>query len=132
MAEYPNRTDLRNPAAKMAKTAVPGQAYGEAGKQLAAQNVVPMGGSPTTATPQSAPPRVQPGGMGDFLRPTERPGEPITAGADFGAGMNMQQAGIPIIAPGFNDALEEIKVLYRQFPNDDLALLLSSMLNEGA
>jgi hypothetical protein len=44
----------------------------------------------------------------------------------------MAQAGIPIVAPGFNDAIEELKVLYRQFPNDDLANLLSAMLNEGA
>ena len=128
MAEYSNRTDLQNPAAKLAATAAKGQAYGEAGKQIAAQQAVPMGGSPMPAPT----PTVQPGSLGAFNRPTERPDEPITAGADFGAGMNMQQAGIPIIAPGFNDVLEEIKVLYRQFPNDDLGLLLSSMLNEGA
>jgi hypothetical protein len=44
----------------------------------------------------------------------------------------MVQAGIPIQAPGYNDALEELKVLFRMFPNDDLAGLLSAMQYEGA
>ena len=114
--------------AKMAATAAKGQAYGEAGKQIAAQQAVPMGGSPAPSMPQG----IAPGSMGGLDRMTERPNEPITAGMDFGAGVNMAQAGIPIVAPGFNDAIEELKVLYRQFPNDDLANLLSAMLNEGA
>lgn len=128
MADYSNRTDLQNPAAKMAATASKGQAYGEAGKQIAAQQAVPMGGSPAPMMPQG----VTPGSMGSLDRMTERPSEPITAGADFGAGINQAQAGIPTIAPGFNDSLEELKVLYRQFPNTDLGNLLSSLLNEGA
>ena len=128
MADYSNRTDLQNPAAKMAATAAKGQAYGEAGKQIAAQQAVPMGASPAPSMPQG----IAPGSMGALDRMTERPNEPITAGADFGAGVNMAQAGIPIVAPGFNDAIEELKVLYRQFPNDDLANLLSAMLNEGS
>ena len=128
MADYSNRTDLQNPAAKMAATAAKGQAYGEAGKQIAAQQAVPMGASPAPSMPQG----IAPGSMGSFDRMTERPSEPVTAGADFGAGVNMAQAGIPVVAPGFNDAIEELKVLYRQFPNDDLGNLLSAMLNEGS
>jgi hypothetical protein len=128
MADYSNRTDLQNPAAKIAATAAKGQAYGEAGEQLAAQKAVPMGASPAPSMPQG----IAPGSMGSLTRPTERPAEPITAGADFGAGINQAQAGIPTIAPGFNDSLEELKVLYRQFPNTDLGNLLSSLLNEGA
>ena len=130
MADYSNRTDLQNPAAKMAATAAKGQAYGEAGKQIAAQQAVPMGASPAPTAPQQQ--GIAPGSMGALTRTTDRPAEPITAGADFGAGVNMAQAGIPTIAPGFNDSLEELKVLYRQFPNTDLGNLLSSLLNEGA
>jgi hypothetical protein len=128
MSDYSNRTDLQNPAAKIAATAAKGQAYGEAGKQIAAQQAVPMGASPTSMMPQG----IAPGSMGALDRMTERPNEPITAGMDFGAGPNTAQAGIPIVAPGFNDSLEELKVLYRQFPNTDLGNLLSSLLNEGA
>ena len=128
MADYSNRTDLQNPAAKMAATAAKGQSYGEAGKQIASQQAVPMGPSPAPTTPQG----IAPGSMGALDRMTERPNEPITAGMDFGAGPNTAQAGIPIVAPGFDDSLEELKVLYRQFPNTDLGNLLSSLLNEGA
>lgn len=127
MADYPNRTDLQNPAAKMAATAAKGQAYGEAGAQIASQQAVPMGAPPTDAIQRPAP-----GSMGSLTRPTERPAEPITAGADFGAGPTMAQAGIATTLPGFNDTLEELKVLFRQFPNDDLAGLLSALQYEGS
>jgi len=120
--QYPNRSDLRNPM-----TAVPGQTYGEAGRQLASQRVVPMG-----ASPADAPPRPQPGQVVNLAADTGRPAEPITAGADFGAGPGMMEAGIPITAPGFNEVLEELMVLYRQFPNDDLAGLISAIKYEGS
>jgi hypothetical protein len=114
MADYSNRTDLQNPAAKMAATAAKGQAYGEAGKQMAAQQTVPMGASPASMMPQG----VAPGSMGSLDRMTERPAEPITAGADFGLGPNMAQAGIPIVSPGFNDAIEELKVFCDKIINE--------------
>lgn len=123
MPAYPNRSDLRNPVAKIAASAPTGQAYGEAGKQIAAQQAVPMGASPAPALPQT----VQPGSVGELTRPTDRPSEPITAGANFGAGPTAVQAGIMSTMPGFNDSLEELKTLYRMFPNDDLANLLSAL-----
>lgn len=128
MAEYSNRTDLQNPAAKMAATAAKGQAYGEAGAQIASQQAVPMGAAPTDMVS----PGIAPGSMGGLSRPTERPAEPITAGADFGPGPTMAQAGIATTLPGFNETLEELKVLFRQFPNDDLAGLLSALQYEGS
>lgn len=128
MAEYSNRTDLQNPAAKMAATAAKGQAYGEAGAQIASQQAVPMGAPPTDMVS----PGIAPGSMGGLSRPTERPAEPITAGADFGPGPTMAQAGIATTLPGFNETLEELKVLFRQFPNDDLASLLSALQYEGS
>jgi hypothetical protein len=128
MAEYSNRTDLQNPAAKMAATAAKGQAYGEAGAQIASQQAVPMGASPTDMVSTG----IAPGSMGALDRMTERPSEPLTAGADFGVGPNMMQAGIPVSAPGFNEVIEELTVLYRQFPNEDLANLISAIQNEGA
>jgi hypothetical protein len=128
MAEYSNRTDLQNPAAKMAATAAKGQAYGEAGAQIASQQAVPMGAPPTDMVS----PGIAPGSMGGLTRPTERPAEPITAGADFGPGPNMAQAGIVTTLPGFNETLEELKVLFRQYPNDDLAGLISALQYEGS
>jgi len=49
--QYPNRSDLRNPTKKLAAQAAPGQTYGEAGKQMAAQRAVPMAAPPTDNTP---------------------------------------------------------------------------------
>jgi hypothetical protein len=46
-------------------------------------------------------------------------------------GPDMMQAGIPVSAPGFNETLEELRILYRQFPNEDLASLISALINDG-
>jgi hypothetical protein len=127
MSDMGNRTDLQNPAKKIATSAAKGQTYGKAGQQRASQKSVPMAPPPTDMVQRPAPVS-----LGDFSRPTERPAEPVTAGADFGAGPNMMQAGIPVSAPGFNEVLEELTILYRQFPNEDLASLISSLMNEGA
>jgi len=127
---YPNRSDLRDPTKKVAKAAATGQAYGEAGKQMAAQRAMPIAPSPTTVAPQQVAPRIAPGQLGDFARPTERPDEPVTAGMNFGAGPNATQAGVPFV-PGRNSAIEELKAIYRMFPNDDLADLIDSAVREG-
>ena len=130
--QYPNRSDLRNPAKKMAAKAAPGQTYGEAGKQVAAQRAVPMAAPPTdvapTATPQQ--PRVAPGSMGPLSRPTERPNEPLTAGAPFGPGRTQQLGGY--IGPRNSDPiLDELRALYATYPSDELADMLDSYLREG-
>ena len=120
--DYPNRSDLRG--GKVPKMAATGQAYGEAGKQMAAQSAVPMAAPPTDAVPQ-----VQPGQMGNFLRPTERPAEPVTAGASFGAGPTpMTQFAVP---RNNDDVSNELRGLYQAFPSEELADMLDSYVREG-
>jgi hypothetical protein len=125
LAEYPNRSDLRNPATR--QVAFTGQTYGQAAQQAAAQQAVAPGSAPAQvqaqqAAAQQAAPRP---GAKPLFRPTERPAEPITAGADFGPGPNGRQAGLmPRIVPQ-DDVMEELRVLYQMFPNDDLADLIS-------
>lgn len=120
--DYPNRSDLRG--GKVPKMAATGQAYGEAGKQMASQAAVPMAPAPTDNVPQ-----VQPGQMGSLLRPTERPTEPVTAGASFGPGPTpMTQFAVP----RNNDAvLNELRGLYQAFPSEELADMLDSYVREG-
>jgi hypothetical protein len=126
--QYPNRSDLRNPATKLAPTAVPGQTYGEAGKQIAAQQAVPMAAPQQAPVPQA--PRSVPGQGGPLNRPTERPMEPTTAGAPFGPGRNAPIGGY--IAPRNNDPiLDELRALYATYPSDDLADMLDSYIREG-
>ena len=103
---YPNRTDMNGAnvvgpqgqnlnANKIAMTAVPGQAYGAAGAQLAAQKAVPMGATSNPVQPAPAqtsaangtPPA--PAALMGPVTPLNAPtthGLPITTGLD-GQGM---------------------------------------------
>ena len=128
--QYSNRTDLQNPAKKMAATAAKGQTYGEAGKQMAAQRAVPMAGSPAPA-PQRPRNPVAPGSMGAFNRDTTAPDEPVTAGANVGPGPNAFQAGIMAPAMMGNPVLQELIVLNQLYPSDDLKNLISVLTDKG-
>jgi hypothetical protein len=120
--DYPNRSDLRG--GKVPKMAATGQTYGEAGKQMASQSAVPMAAPPTENIPQ-----VQPGQMGNLLRPTERPTEPVTAGASFGPGPTPMTQ---FVVPRNNDpVLNELRGLYEAFPSEELADMLDSYVREG-
>lgn len=122
--QYSNRSDLRNPAGKIAKQAAKGQPYGEAGKQMQAQQAVPMAQAPTDTAP-----RIQPGQLGSLTRPTERPEEPVTAGASFGPGPTPRTE---MMVPRNNDpVLIELRAMYEMYPSDELADLLESYVREG-
>jgi hypothetical protein len=70
-------------------------------------------------------------GARPLLRPTDRPDEPITAGANFGPGPNAMQAGIrPRLVPEDN-LLETLQALYAMYPNEELGLMLSKYGNRG-
>jgi hypothetical protein len=91
---FPNRSDLRNPATKTANFT--GQTYGQATQQARSQQAVRPGTQPQTVQAQrmaAGPVRPRPGGQ-PLMRPSERSSEPITAGAPFGAGPGPTQAGI--------------------------------------
>ncbi len=68
---YNNRTDL-NAGPRIA--APTGQAYGEAGAQIAAQQAVPMAPPPPSAPPVP------------LGAPSQRPGEPVQSGLSLGPG----------------------------------------------
>ena len=99
---YVNRTDL-NTNRTLPVKAAPGQVYGQAAAQEQAQQAVPMGAPGATAPPggggPAAPPpqpAIPPGGFGDIHRPTERPLEPVTAGAALGPGPGTEALGAPV------------------------------------
>ena len=118
MPAYAQRSDLNSSAMT--------PEYGGIKALADAQKAVPMGASPAAA-PQIQ--RPTPGAAGSLTRPTERPNEPITAGANFGPGSNAMQAGIPI--PTGDQALAELRAIYAMYPNDDLADLIDSATREG-
>ena len=110
MPQYPNRSDLRDRPT-----------YGEKQKIKDSTSVVPVAPSPVAAPMQLQGPR--PGSFAPLTAPTQRPNEPITAGAAFGPGDTPLQAGIPIVGQQQN-AMSEIKAIFQLHPNDDLLNLL--------
>lgn len=116
-------SDIQAGTNRVAIQAATGQTYGKATEQMNAQRAVPMGTPPTEVQ------RPVPGTLGSLTRPTERPMEPITAGAPFGAGPSPVGAGIP--QPAGDNALEELRMIYQMFPNDDLADLIDSYTRDG-
>ena len=127
MVDYPNRSDLRNPATK--KVAFTGQTYGQATQQASSQQAVSPGSAPADVQAQQVA-RPVPGAQ-SLTRPTERPGEPITAGADIGAGPNAMQAGLTKPIMPQDDTLTRLCALYSMFPNDDLANMISKYESRG-
>jgi hypothetical protein len=125
MVDYPNRSDLRNPATR--KVAFTGQTYGQATQQASSQQAVSPGSAPADVQAQQVT-RPVPGAQ-SLTRPTERPNEPITAGVDIGAGPNAMQAGLrPRFIP-VDDNLETLKALYRMYPSDGLLEVISAYTN---
>lgn len=127
--QYSNRTDLSNPAAKIAATAAKGQTYGEAGKQVAAQKAVPMGSAPTDVQAAQVQPSPVPGQVSDLLGPTERPNEPITAGMNFGDGPSSAVFGPSVRpSPGSNqDLAEQLRAIASLYPNPALLQLVMDL-----
>lgn len=124
--QYANRSDLRNPATR--KVNFTGQTYGTASQQAQSQAMVSPGSAPAQVEAQrmaaQQAPAPRPGAQ-PFARPTERPMEPITAGADFGPGPNSSQANLPAQLIPVDQTMEQLRVLYQMFPNDDLADMIS-------
>lgn len=130
MAEYPNRSDLRNPATRQVRFT--GQTYGEGAEQARSQQAVAPGSAPAQVQAQQMAAQQAPRpGARPLLRPTERPDEPITAGADFGPGPNSMQAGNIMRILPVDDVMETIRALYAAYPNEELANMLSKFGNKG-
>jgi hypothetical protein len=106
---YTNRTDLNQPV-----RTVPGQTYGQAGQQAAAQQAIPL--------PQSAGP--PPPGPGLLAAPSNRPGEPVTAGLPIGPGPGPEAVGMP--TPD-QTTLSDLKVLLVQHPNEQLRQIVERL-----
>jgi len=98
-----------------------GQTYGKRKQQEDAMRAVPMGRAPSEVQAQQVARRPQPAAPGSLTAPTTRPMEPITAGASFGAGPGPMGAGIPELGQDEDDALIEMRAIYRMYPSQELA-----------
>ena len=115
--------------AKLPVTTATNQQYGMALAQQKSQQAVPMGQSPASV-PQQPKPTVRPGSLTPLTAPTNRPDEPITAGANFGPGTNAMGAGIPMMPSEGMMALQELRQISQMFPTEDLLDLLDAYGNE--
>lgn len=85
---YANRTDLSG--------SYTGQQYGQATAQRQSMQAVPVAapGGPSAPVPAPASTAPPPGSAGPFNRPTDRPGEPVTAGLPIGPGAGPEAMGM--------------------------------------
>ena len=99
---------------------MPSQAYGDAVDLNAIQGSAPMSATPSTPSAMRPVP---------LSAPTERPQEPITAGAPFGAGVGSEMRPIP---PAMEDQVAQtILSLASIYPDPDLARLVDRLRAEG-
>lgn len=125
---YANRTDLNNAAQKVARQVAPGQTYGKATQQMEAQRAVPMGQSPVEMQGQQQV-FATPGEAGPLTRPSERPTEPITAGAPFGAGAGPEAMPFQVTPSTGSkaDLSERVRIIASLYPNPALLGLLAEL-----
>jgi hypothetical protein len=108
-----------------AMMAARGQTYGKRKQQEEAQRAVPMRQAPTDVAAK----RPIPSAPGSLVAPTQRPQEPITAGAPFGEGPGpemMPMAVMPELG-GVADLAERVRVIAARFPNPALLALLAEL-----
>jgi hypothetical protein len=127
-AAYSNRTDL-NQNRTLPIQAAPGQPYGQAGAQIAAQRALPLASAPAPApVAPSAPaaPPVMPGSLTPLTAPTTRPNEPLTAGIDSGPG-----PGSAVLGLNAGDTLRSLLTSISQSPTatPEVAALLQRLQN---
>lgn len=107
---------------------VTGLPYGEAGQLQAAQRAIPLPNnqaSPAAApapTPQVAGPPALPG-QSPFMRPTDRPGEPVTTGIPSGPGPGPEVLTSQAEAP--DEIGAQLREIFAQYPNDDLLRVMA-------
>ena len=106
------------------------QQYGMRLAQQKSQQAVPMGQSPVSA-PQQTTPTVRPGSLTPLTAPTARPNEPITAGANFGPGVDAMGAGIMSVVEPADDVLNKLVYLNMMYPNSDIQNLISALRDGG-
>ena len=116
---------------KLPVTTATNQQYGMALAQQKSQQAVPMGQSPVSAPQQPTTPMVRPGSLTPLTAPTQRPNEPITAGANFGPGTNAMGAGILPTPASSTDVVEQLAYLNMMYPNPDLQNLIDAIQTRG-
>lgn len=101
---------------------MPGLGYGKGGENMANQEAAPLAGDPV---PNAPTPQIQ---AVPLSAPTMFPNEPISAGADYGAGPGMEALRVPNVA--FSPA-HTIRQIAQQDTTGETELLYRALLDRG-
>ncbi len=123
---YGNRTDLQGPAAAGAGGS--SRPYGAGGSAPPSLPLPEGPSAPGGAPAPPASPMPTPGGHGPLSRPSEAPGEPITAGAGFGPGPGPGARGA--LAPGAMGPTPDMQALAQYLPVLELLAMRPNTSNK--
>ena len=87
----------------------PGGAYGDATDMQSLQTSAPMGAGAPTPAPAPVGGGVDPSGLVGLHEPTQRPNEPVTAGAAAGPGIGPQAAGLSQQDPRNAETMDRLR-----------------------
>lgn len=96
----------------------PGATYGDRQASVDLQSAAPLAAASPAATPTPQTAGVPNGAMPDPFGPTQRPGEPLTAGAMLGPGRTPGPA---------ENTVELLRGLYQQFPYEGVRDLIEEL-----
>lgn len=130
--QYPNRSDLGNPAAQ-APTANPAARAAAVTRppRVRIEGAQGLQATPQAARAPEAPPAPPspafplPGSFGPLSRPTERPDEPLTAGLPFGPGPGPEALAVPP-----QTTADELRAIYARYPLPELRELIEDIEEE--
>lgn len=114
---YANRSDLNQPV-----QAGPSQGYGQRVAQEDAQRAIPLPAQPPASAGVPGGATRYPDELEPFDRPSDRPGEPITAGLPMGPGPGPDPS-----LPAFDPVVETLRKAYLVAPNDEIGQLLERL-----
>lgn len=118
--KFSRRTDggPSEDSVKQAARYVSGGDYGDGQEMMAIQQGAPMAAAPETPRPSAIP----------LSAPSERPDEPVTAGAPVGPGPGPEALGLQ---PETDEAARIIRALYVAAPSPGLRRLVEQLIAEG-
>lgn len=132
---YQNRTDLNGAPKPLPIQTAPGQQYGMATAQRAAQQAVPMAPAPTSVPPASgpsAPPPALgplPGALTPLHAPSERPDEHVMSGVSVGPGAGPEALnGLGSPTQQYQTARDHVSALASTQPDNSALQYLAAQL----
>jgi hypothetical protein len=102
---------------------LPNAQYGEAAEFRTAQQQAPLAATPPVPSPSASRMQGGTGGVVGLSAPSAAPAEPVTAGAEMGAGPGPEVLGISAM----DDLRARLWAAYNAYPSEDLREILENL-----